>query len=231
MKNLKDVYAFLNEGVYDKGIFKAFFLAGGPGSGKTFVTGNAFAGVGLKVVNSDVIFEKELLRANLSLKMPDHEKYFKDKIRARSKITANSQLESYVQGRLGVIIDATARDKAVINRQHSMLVALGYDCYMIFVNTSLNVALERNANRERVVPDHVAKYSWNKVQTNIGSFQSIFGPSNMLIIDNNSSEKELVTATIQTASRYINRQVNRTPQNYIAKQWIANQLKAKNRND
>ena len=28
----------LNEGLYDPNIFKAFFLAGGPGSGKTFVT-------------------------------------------------------------------------------------------------------------------------------------------------------------------------------------------------
>ena len=38
----------LHEGVYDKGIFKAFFLAGGPGSGKTFVTSQAFAGTGLE---------------------------------------------------------------------------------------------------------------------------------------------------------------------------------------
>ena len=58
------VKAFLNEGVYDKGIFKAFFLAGGPGSGKSFVTQAAFAGVGLKIVNSDTIFERGLLKAN-----------------------------------------------------------------------------------------------------------------------------------------------------------------------
>ena len=31
----------LSEGLYDPGIFKAFFLAGGPGSGKTFVTSSA----------------------------------------------------------------------------------------------------------------------------------------------------------------------------------------------
>ena len=27
----------LSEGVYDPGIFKAFFMAGGPGSGKSYV--------------------------------------------------------------------------------------------------------------------------------------------------------------------------------------------------
>ena len=55
----------LSEGLYDPGIFKAFFLAGGPGAGKTFVTSSAFSGSGLKVVNSDVAFERGLKKANL----------------------------------------------------------------------------------------------------------------------------------------------------------------------
>jgi predicted ATPase len=67
-KTLSEFKQYLNEGVYDPGIFKAFFLAGGPGSGKTFVTQSAFAGTGLKVVNSDAAFEKGLRTANLSLK-------------------------------------------------------------------------------------------------------------------------------------------------------------------
>ena len=67
----------LSEGLYDPGIFKAFFLAGGPGSGKTFVTSSAFAGSGMKVVNSDAAFERNLKKANLSLSMPDEETYFK----------------------------------------------------------------------------------------------------------------------------------------------------------
>ena len=44
----------LNEGLYDPGIFKAFFLAGGPGSGKTYVTTRVTGGMGLKNVNSDI---------------------------------------------------------------------------------------------------------------------------------------------------------------------------------
>ena len=61
-KTLQEVREYINEGVYDPGIFKAFFLAGGPGSGKTFVTQSAFAGTGLKLVNSDVKFERDLKR-------------------------------------------------------------------------------------------------------------------------------------------------------------------------
>jgi len=228
MKTIKEVNTMLQEGEYDPGIFKAFFLAGGPGSGKTFITQSAFAGTGLKVVNSDTIFERSLLKANLSLKMPDHEEYFRDIVRRRSKLTAGSQLEQYVQGRLGLIIDATGRDKTVITRQHSMLKAIGYDTYMIFVNTSLEVAQQRNLNRPRSVPEYIVQNSWNKVQQNIGSFQSTFKPMNMLVVDNNRSEKELVTNTVATASKYIRRQISRNQDNYIAKQWIAKELEAKN---
>ena len=228
MKTIKEVNTMLQEGVYDPGIFKAFFLAGGPGSGKTFVTQSAFAGTGLKVVNSDTIFERSLLKANMSLKMPDEEAYFRDKIRAKAKLTAGSQLDAYVNGRLGLVIDATGRDKSVIGRQYSMLKAIGYDCYMIFVNTSLDVALIRNELRPRSVPEYIVQNSWNKVQQNIGSFQTTFKPMNMLVVDNNRSEKELVTNTVATASKYIRRQISRNPDNYLAKQWIAKELEAKN---
>ena len=62
----------LTEGVHDKGIFKAVFMAGGPGSGKTFVAQNLF-GIpknattsvsGLKTVNSDKTFMHLLTKYN-----------------------------------------------------------------------------------------------------------------------------------------------------------------------
>ena len=226
MKKLNQILA---EGVYDPGIFKAFFLAGGPGSGKTFVTRSAFAGTGLKIVNSDTIFERGLKKANLSFKMPDSEEYFRNIIRQRAKTTSGSQLDTYVNGRLGLVVDATGRDKNIIQRQHAMLTNLGYDCYMIFVNTSLDVALERNRNRPRSIPEYIVTNSWNGVQSNIGQFQRIFSPNKMLIIDNNRSEKELVTQTLGQASKFIRSQINKRPDNYIAKQWIAKELEAKKR--
>ena len=61
-------------------------------------------------------------------------------------MTTATQLDTYVQGRLGLVIDA-GRDLNVINTQKRMLDQLGYDSYMVFVNTSLDVALERNKNR------------------------------------------------------------------------------------
>ena len=217
----------LNEGVYDPGIFKAFFLAGGPGSGKTFVTGSAFAGTGLKLVNSDTSFERGLSKANLSIKMPDEEEYFRNIIRQRAKTTTGNQLDKYLEGRLGVVIDATGRDYNTIQRQVNNCKVLGYDCYMVFVNTSLEVALQRNQNRPRTLPEYIVKTSWDGVQQNIGKFQYLFGRSNMAIIDNNKSDKELVTDTLRKASNFVRSQLMRKPNNIIAKTWIAKELQMK----
>ena len=226
---MKKLNQILQEGVYDPGIFKAFFLAGGPGSGKTFVTRSAFGGTGLKLVNSDAVFERSMKKAGLSLKMPDVEEYFRNIVRAKAKITTATQLDTYMQGRLGLVIDATGRDLNVINTQKRMLDQIGYDSYMIFVNTSLEVALERNKNRPRSIPEYIVTNSWNGVQRNIGQFQRIFSPNRMLIVDNNRSEKELVTITLNTAAKFIRSQLRATPQNLTAKQWIANELQAKKR--
>ena len=200
---MKKLNQILREGVYDPGIFKAFFLAGGPGSGKTFVTRAAFGGTGLKLVNSDAAFERGLKKAGLSLKMPDEEEYFRNLVRAKAKMTTATTLDTYVQGRLGLVIDATGRDYGIIQRQSSMLKLLGYDCYMVFVNTSLEVALERNRTRSRSIPEYIVSKSWKGVQANMGAFQRIFGASKMLIVDNNRDEKELVTSTLNTASKFI----------------------------
>ena len=226
---IKSFIQNLHEGLYDPGIFKAFFLAGGPGSGKSFVTSSAFAGTGLKLVNSDVKFERDLKKANLSLKMPDEEEYFRNIIRQSAKKFVISQLDQYIKGRLGLVIDATGRDLNVINTQKRMLDQIGYDSYMIFVNTSLEVALERNKNRPRSIPEYIVTNSWNGVQRNIGQFQRIFSPNRMLIVDNNRNEKELATITLNTAAKFIRSQLRTAPQNLTAKQWIANELQAKKR--
>ena len=176
-------YQDLTEGVYDKNIFKAFFLAGGPGSGKSFVTTSAFAGSGLKVINSDNAFERGIKKAGLSLKMPDSEADARDMVRARAKATTSNMLDLALAGRLGLVVDGTGRDFDKISYQVRALKELGYDAHMIFVNTSLDVALQRNQMRSRTIPEYIVTRSWNDVQSNIGKFQNLFGPSNMVIIE------------------------------------------------
>ena len=223
---LKEEY--LQEGVYDPGIFKAYFLAGGPGSGKSFVTSNAFAGLGLKLVNSDDILTRYLNKEGLSLKMPEKEKEKRDELRQKAKITTAARTDLYLQGRLGMIMDGTARDYAKISSQQRLFKFLGYQTIMLFVNTSLDVALERNANRPRSVPENIVKTNWSTVQGNMGKFQKLFQPANFFVIDNSTSEKELVTATLNRAASIVRRTMNQ-PHGFIAKQWIERQLRIKQR--
>ena len=225
-KSLKEEY--LQEGVYDPGIFKAYFLAGGPGSGKSFVTANAFAGLGLKLVNSDDVLTRYLNKEGLSLKMPEKEKEKRDELRQKAKITTAARTDLYLQGRLGMIMDGTARDYNKISGQQRLFRFLGYQTIMMFINTSLDVALERNANRPRSVPENIVKTNWKGVQSNMGKFQKLFQPANFYVIDNNSSEKELVTTTLNRAASIVRRTMN-SPHNFIAKQWIERQLRVKKR--
>ena len=75
----------LQEGLYDPHIFKAFFLAGGPGSGKSEVVRQTTGGLGMKLVNSDNEFERLLKQAGLSMKMPKSEEEPRNIQRDRAK--------------------------------------------------------------------------------------------------------------------------------------------------
>ena len=71
----------LQEGVYDPNILKAFFLAGGPGSGKSYVVQRTTGGMGMRIVNSDIEFEKKLKDAGLSLDIRELYPTVRDEIR------------------------------------------------------------------------------------------------------------------------------------------------------
>ena len=64
---------------------------------------------------------------------------------------------------------------------------------------------------------------------NMGAFQKVFGHSKMLIVDNSRDEKELVTQTLSTASRFIRSRMRTKPENGIAMSWIKRELEAKKR--
>jgi len=230
MKNFDDIrFQDLQEGLYDPHIFKAFFLAGGPGSGKTFVTHSAFAGHGLKVVNSDNSFENSLKKNGLSLKMPESEAETRDMLRARAKATTGKLMDLAIMGRLGMVIDGTGRDYDKISVQTRMLKEIGYDTYMVFINTTLDVALERNRGRERQVPEYYTKRSWETVQSNLGKFQNLFGASNFIVIDNNLNDKELTTRVISKANKSISRLLSQKIKSYTAKRWMATERKLRRR--
>ena len=213
----------LQEGLNDPNIFKAFFLAGGPGSGKSYVVRKTTGGTGLKIVNSDDAFEKLLKDAGLSLKMPPEEEEPRDVQRKRAKVLTKKREKNYVEGRIGLIIDGTGKDYDKIAAQSIYLKRLGYDTHMIFVNTSLDTALERNAKRDRSVPESIAVKSWKDVQSNIGKFSQHFR-QNFIVVDNNDSSKD-DGQVFNDVFKQIRGLLKKKVTSPIAKQWVMQQMK------
>jgi shikimate kinase len=213
----------LQEGVYDPNIFKAIFMAGGPGSGKSYVARRTTGGLGMKMVNSDDIYEKMLNDAGLDTTPEDIYSDQGQEIRGRAKGVTKRMQGNFLEGRLGLIIDGTGKDYDKIAKQVQGLKALGYECYMIFVNTSLDTAQEQNAKRKRTLPAREVADMWNAVQNNIGKFQRLFGSANFIIVDNNMAGEDVFEKVWKRCMLLIRKKVT----NRIAKSWIAKELKKK----
>jgi len=235
--------SILVEGVDDPGIFKAVFLAGGPGSGKTWVAKGLFgipdrlniSHSGLKMVNSDKELKFLLKKFGFGTdldKMPDE--LFKqltdpkDKdysgLRDFSKSLTKQRMKQYKKGKLGMIVDGTGHDFSKLSKMKKDLEKDGYDSYMIFVNTSLEVAQKRNQERDRILPPKLLEKSWKDVQKNLGRFQNLF-KQDFLIVDNSKHlEPEDATKKFNIlVKKGIDKFVKKPIKNPIAKKWIEKQ--------
>jgi|TARA_B100000959_G_scaffold270639_1_gene317784 hypothetical protein len=219
----------LSEGVYDPGILKAFFTAGGPGSGKSYVTGKAglgkFSPLGIKIINSDAQYEKLLADAKMEMTPANIFSKRGQKIRKRAKELTQAMRSGYVDGRLGLLIDGTGKDYDKIQTTSNSLRKIGYDTFMIFVNTSLDVAQKRNLMRARKLEPKQVTKMWNAVQQNIGKFQIHFGRKNIIILDNNDENESLIEGLFVRIKKLVNEPLINT----IGKEWIASELEKKKR--
>ena len=217
----------LQEGVYDPNIFKAFFLAGGPGSGKSYVVARTTKMFGMRVVNSDDVFEKLVKSTGMNMDMRNYTKAQekrRDELRDIAKRVTKAREKNYVEGRLGLIIDGTGKNYDKIQKQMRELQQLGYESHMIFVNTSLDVALARNEKRPRKLPEPLVVKSWNEVQKNIGKFSNLF-KNRFIIVDNNDPNEPPHIEVFKRVKMLAKKKVT----NGIAKAWIANELEMKKR--
>ena len=243
-----DLKQELLEGVYDPGIFKAFFLAGGAGSGKSYsaekATGSA-AGkfswdssmekitpgkvgpFGLKVVNSDEQLEYGLMKAKMSSNMKAYtsgEIERKELIRTKAKKVTKKREQLWINGRLGLIIDGTAKDLTKLGIKKKALEDVGYDTYMIFVNTSIDVAIQQNNARARKLPDQIIRDTWNEVQGIKDQLANLFPGGFVEIVNNRAGEDVFRKAFVQ-----VGKLIKKPPNKPAAKMWIAQELEQKKR--
>ena len=221
----EDLEIDLEEGVNDPGIFKAVFLAGGPGSGKSFMVGKtALTTLGLKLINSDPAFEAQLKKVGLKATPEDIFTPKGQDARAKAKRLTAKQQELALNGRLGLVIDGTGKDFDKIQKQAIALKKIGYDVAMIFVNTNLETAIARDAKRDRTLGAKEVTKMWNAVQDNIGKFQKFFG-TGMVIVDNSDGADWQTGST--TAYKKMSKWVSMKPKNPAAKKWIDSQKQSR----
>jgi hypothetical protein len=227
----------LNEGVHDKGIFKAVFLAGGPGSGKDYVLDNTLAGNGMVEINSDKALEFLMDKKNLSKTMPASEKIERDLVRGRAKNMTELRQRLALQGRNGLIINGTGDDHEKIKTIKSRLEELGYDTSMIMVNTRDEVSASRNVERGsrggRTVPEDIRKQKWDAVQKARPELAKLFGDK-YAEFDNSEdlrvARPEIVQAKkeeLLNLYKGIQKFIKAPPKTDQSKEWVANELQKK----
>jgi predicted kinase len=245
----------IQEGVYDPGILKAVFTAGGPGSGKSYLadvvfgvrTANAkpffenasFIGAnGLKYVNSDRFFERELGKLGINPKdlqdisdLPSDELW--DIVQSgdepeSARSIAKGKLKKlrgyFEEGRLGMLIDGTGGKYDKMVREKNLAESMGYDTYMLFVDTSLPVAIERDAKRERTLGPEIVESIWQNVQDNKERFKELFG-DNFAVVENS-----VYGPPPQEVIKSLNSFVDSPVENPLGQAWIQGELEKKKQN-
>lgn len=232
----------LSEGVHDKAIFKAVFLAGGPGSGKDYVLANTLQGHGLTEINSDKAFEYLLDKNKISKVMLNPNPGETEKrnfVRGRAKNITELKQKLALMGRNGLIINGTGEDLDKVRRIKGALDQLGYDSAMIMVNTADEVSKQRNIERGqnggRTIPEDIRKQKWDGVQKARPVFAELFGDKYMEF-DNSEDLRKAGPDVVKQKKdemgqifNYVSKFVEEQPQSPRSQKWIAKELQAKDK--
>lgn len=225
---------FLTEGVHDKGIFKAVFLSGGPGSGKDYVLDKTLQGHGLTEINSDKAFEYLMDKENLDMKMPESEKEIRELVRGRAKNITDLRERLAMFGRNGLIINGTGDDINKISKIKKRLEDLGYETSMIAVVTDDEVSRQRNIERGRrggrTVPEEIRKEKWDSVTAARPKMAEMFGDKYVEFDNSHDSHTappevvEVKQKEMLKLFKTVKDFVSKPPENEKAQQWVASEL-------
>ena len=161
----------------NRGLFKAIFVTGGPGSGKD-------------IVIRESIPESRAIELNCSQAFD----YLADKQKLSEK-TNDFRRES-IRNRLPLIINGPADNIDKINHIKEELEDLGYSTMMVFVNTTNEVSQERNTKLSRMMVESIRYDKWTQAQKNKQLFSESF--DKFIQIDNTGSLESIEEDITQT---------------------------------
>jgi hypothetical protein len=146
---------------YNRGVFKAIFVTGGPGSGKDVIIREAIAESRAVELNSVQAFE-----------------YLMDKQKLAEK--SNDFRREAIRNRGPLIINGPADDHSRIITIKEELEELGYETIMVFVNTTDQASQERNLRLTKMIAESIRREKWELAQSCKESYVQNFDNFNLV---------------------------------------------------
>lgn len=204
----------LQESVNDKGLFKAVFICGIPGAGKSYTTGKLTDGaIQPRIVNSDKVYEflgkkgaTDITKAGAAW----------TEVGSQVMLTTSNMLAQYINGMLPLFIDSTSSSPANLLRRKGILESFGYDCALVWIDVDLDTALIRAKQRERDVPEEFIRATFEQATKARDYLMSRFD----MVLPLSNSEGQLTDAVLQQAFKSTTAFYNGELQNYIGADTI-----------
>lgn len=144
----------IDESINDIGIFKALFMCGTPGAGKSYVLSKISSGkISPRIVNTDKFVEFFGNGGGV-----DWKKYG-EKVETLNK----NQLILYINSLLPLWIDGTSSNPRSLFRRVGVLKSLGYDTGLVWIDTNIDTAIKRAKERKRVVPEEYIRKVYDEI--------------------------------------------------------------------
>lgn len=194
--------SLLEASIYDQHRFKAVFMSGSPGAGKTYISKKLFKNTGLRPINTDDLVE---LRIRKTGKQPDYDKEVYTELYPKLM----KKMDYYISNNTGLLIDTTGKNFESVKRKAEKLKNLGYDVAMVFVDAPKEVAEERIRKRQeeigRSIPKDYFEEAYNTIKNNLPKYKQMFG-RNFFYIINDGKNSNYNTESIRIY-KFLNRKV------------------------
>ena len=170
---------------------QAIFMAGPAGAGKSFVS-KSLPLSKFQVINVDDTYEELLKAAGIGTKIKDfspEELSQAAKLMAQAQKTTKDKYAKALENLNDIIIDGTGAASRPLLKKKAELEALGYETMMVMIYVSPVTSLERNASRERSLTPGIVLNTWEKVNSNIKTYQDAFS-DNFVLINNDPKDAD-----------------------------------------
>lgn len=188
--------------IHDQHRFKAIFMSGSPGAGKTFIAKKLFRNTGLRPINIDDLVE---LRIRKTGKQPDYDKEVYTELYPKLM----KKMDYYISNNTGLLIDTTGKNFNSVKRKTENLKNIGYDVAMVFVDVPKDVAEKRIKKRQeeigRSIPQDYFEESYKIIKENLPRYKQLFG-KNFFYIINDEKTSNYNTESIKIY-KFLNKKV------------------------